>query len=160
MREIKFRAWDKKNKKMLDVWQIHFVKKNIAHTYTEVNEVLVEQDTTIHGDDLTFGLDKLGKFYVEPQIILLQYTGLKDKNGKEIYEGDIVKFYSNSQLGVWSGQILQERKCYVVWDDENLKWSITDGKNEIPNLCKTIDDNQFEVIGNIYENPELLLEKT
>ena len=66
---------------------------------------------------------------------LMQFTGLKDKNGKEIYEGDIVKYYNASVKS-------------VEWYQGGFYLS---GVSHNP-----IDENDVEVIGNIYENPELL----
>lgn len=74
-----------------------------------------------------------------------QYTGLKDNNGKEIYEGDIIEFIS-----YWNNSE-KYRKMYqniriVTWDAEKSKFN-----NVIPD-----SDYYSEVIGNIYENPELI----
>lgn len=104
MREIKFRAWDKEQKKMLD-------------------------DVSTWTDDFTGML-----------IALMQYTGLKDKNGKEIYEGDIVK-YKN------------DKPDKVIF--ENGGFMTSRFYHRTPNNWKILLD-ELEVIGNIYENPELL----
>lgn len=67
----------------------------------------------------------------------MQYTGLKDKNGVEIYEGDIVK--GNYLRGIGE----------IKWNDKFCKFDISHRMNISPS-------DEFEVIGNIYENPELL----
>ncbi len=95
----------------------------------------------------------IGKAIVDApnKIILMQYTGLKDKNGKEIYEGDILKSQEDKILG----SVGFENGCFVlkaVWIDPAV--------NDYPELKYYIDLEfmTVEVIGNIYENPELLTE--
>ena len=85
--------------------------------------------------------------------IPMQYTGLKDKNGEEIYEGDILG-------GVWE-------QCYIAWCDKCKSFQVFIVGLSSPKYCMACngdvhwaeiveDDGKLEVIGNIYENPELL----
>ncbi len=86
--------------------------------------------------------------YCDPeQWAWMQYTGLKDKNGAEIYEGDILLCYPDDF-----------ELCYmrvVEWDNKRCELCITTNGRSGLMLCRGASDS-FKVIGNIYENPELL----
>lgn len=125
MREIKFRAWDKERKVMLppvDVW--------------------------------SFGIDSVEKkcwsdshqrlYWINDDVTLMQYTGLKDKNGKEIYEGDIVR------------SVHPDNETDTTTDTKIM--TVTDIRGDYQCLSSEIPftwDNRLEVIGNVYQNPEL-----
>lgn len=119
-REIKFRCWW--DNRMHIVEEINFKRKRV---------------------------DLLGADIISiEECILMQYTGLKDKNGKEIYEGDLVKcnpaYLKSDAL----------RKVEWLEDDDYIRCGYTP-------LCDNFYDNglsyeDFEVVGNIYENKELL----
>lgn len=72
MRDIKFRAWDIENKEMFEVQELDF-------------------EPTFWGGRIAIRLTQYSDYFDTEDMILMQYTGLKDKNGKEIYEGDIVE---------------------------------------------------------------------
>lgn len=113
MREIKFRVWDKLNKEMNNIESINF------------------QERRVYKDIVSYR-----KFN---DIELMQYTGLKDKNGKEIYEGDIL-FES-----------FREEYLKVVFENGSFRAEADGYSSDLEGY-----DYSCEVIGNIYENPELI----
>lgn len=113
-RELKFRAWN--GNKMLD--DIVPVNKN-----TVITNIQGFPDSMMAVGDVVESI--------------MQYTGLKDKNGKEIYEEDIVRFYHEKKL-VEHFIEWDEFLCGFVFSDDNLEFN---------------EDSECEVIGNIFENP-------
>lgn len=99
-----------------------------------------------------------GDFFLKEEVELMQYTGLKDKNGKEIYEGDIVKFkhrditiMASVKYGEWQESKCDEYDCSHYGYYINYKWD-----NYCENTGFDLYEKIVEVVGNIYENPELL----
>lgn len=105
-REIKFRVWDKQEKRMME-WN-ELVQKNY---------------------DIGFIFNHSHRF------IPSQFTGLLDKNGKEIYEGHILKYGMNQTVVEWGAE-----ECY---EDIAYGWNLYTQKD------------RYEIIGNVFENPEL-----
>lgn len=79
----------------------------------------------------------------------MQYTGIKDKNGKEIYEGDILKCEGIYGRTSFFGEI--------VWESSSFRMHCKEKFNDF--LVSWVGGNGSKIIGNIYENPELLNEK-
>lgn len=104
------------------------------------------------------GLIQYGKEYMRniEEVELMQYTGLKDETGKEIYEGDILTISLDNDPDI-EGDVIDvnvAKKCFVTWDEDKVGFV---GKNSF--LFQHLDRFEgilFKVIGNIYENPDLL----
>lgn len=146
MREIKFRAWDKEAQKMIVPNQAYPSK---------------QYATTIHGNPFSFSQGRAPFTHWYENLEIMQYTGLHDKNGKEMFHKDIVKITAKS-----SGKLgtVDKRWIGVIeWDEKNasffaeatttnglgLKWRFSDTDfNGVP--------YKYEVIGDVYSTPELL----
>lgn len=143
-RDLKFRAWlkptheykceflDRYNKKLPDIDVRYYTDKDFF------------DDTWINTDDYE-------------EIIVEQYTGLEDKSGKEIYEGDIINV-----IGIGIAQVIDSPSGEWMFfyrpepDEINSDFAGVDPKNKPNGLWKTNTTSYIEVIGNIHENPELL----
>lgn len=84
---------------------------------------------------------------------LMQFTGLHDRNGKEIYEGDILQNtkHSNQLVEVYWQGCTTNNAHWIKWGG----WAFRKVQND-GNFTFAVYDNEIEVIGNIYENPDLL----
>lgn len=129
MREIKFRCWDKENKEMLEVQELDY-----ADSYD--GQPMVR--TTMYND-----------YFDTEDMILMQYVGLKDKNGTEIYEGDVVELKAENGCCNMLGKI--------IYDNYDLAFELIDEEGNQEALWYA--EQELEVIGNIYKNPELLEER-
>jgi uncharacterized phage protein (TIGR01671 family) len=141
-REIKFRAWDKRIKKFFGNDDFALPSNGNSHTGFYLCR------KTPNCDEIC------GDFNNNEDIIIMQFTGLKDKQGKEIYEGDIVR----------RGDVSEKNLTVVFFRGEFIglkRSSYLDfkigGENDFPRsmVLYNLYSPQIEVIGNIYENPEL-----
>ena len=144
-----FRAWNKLASRMYIVNGLHFDRGMVQYA---------NNDNAI-------------RFIKLENIILMQSTGLLDKNGREIFEGDILKFndewteycyegyVDGSTEGINYVEIERETTCFAFGktkiSDSSLFYLIRDEHLSFEELIKG-EDFEFEIIGNIYENPELL----
>ena len=144
-REIKFRAWNSTKGEM--------IHSSLQKEYDDYHMLNLQGEFFPHtrtGDnDYSYSKDELNKH----EYVLLQFTGLKDKNGKEIYDGDIV--FVMEKEG-------REYKSKVFWDDTGRPSIFNpihghEGRYYTPtSLWWAVNKESCEIIGNIYENPELL----
>jgi uncharacterized phage protein (TIGR01671 family) len=134
-RQIKFRVWDKITNQYLQELGIY---------YWHIPYSLDSEKIT--GEANLVGLSELLR---HDNFVAQQYTGLKDKNGKCVYEGDIVKF---SRLFEKERQI-KELKSFVRFHNGQFGFDLI-GFNDM--FFTLSDECGIEVIGNIFEHPELL----
>ena len=132
MRDIKFRCWDTENKEMLEVQELDY-----EDSYN--GQPMIR--TTMYSD-----------YFDTEDMILMQYVGLKDKNGNEIYEGDIIFIKGETKL--------LDIKGKVEYSNILAQFIITN-TGSIVNEAEPLGDYEeedIEIIGNGFDNPELLEE--
>ena len=125
MRENKFRVWDKETKNICEVRNIDFISEMVQIKY-----------------QANYGVREL------ENVILMQFTGLQDKNGVDIYEGDIL---------IYQHMFVDKKSVSeVIWNVKYSGFASYVEDDERRYILEKELKNQFEVIGNICENPELL----
>ena len=151
MREIKFRAWDKKNKRMI-IEGIDLEMFCLSLGDSAGNSCPSPFGHPACADENRKEINVIPKEC--PYLDLMQYTGLKDKNGVEIYEGDIVIAYEYHPEVV--GSCPFEDKGIIIYNNIHGGYYLEVNEESATPLMMP---DALEVIGNIYENPELLEEK-
>lgn len=148
----KFKIWDKTEKKFLPLDS----KTENTDSWISIDNTgvyLVERD---NARDVAFFTD------ITEDVIILQCTGLKDKNDKLIYEGDIVKYFCPAEY--CSDGLHKCPECYsgengsVYYDEDLAMYEYRSKSDEGPLTDNINTEEDLEIIGNIYENPELLEE--
>ena len=124
MREFKIKAWLKKEKKMVAIIGIDFNYEYIR--YTEDSNLFNENYKTAEFKDIE----------------LLQFTGLKDNGGQELYEADVIKFNDG----------IDDIYGLISYDDEDGTYRVS-----YENITEHLSEREgdFEIVGNIFENPDL-----
>ena len=165
MRPNKFRVWHKKINMMLDVWKLHYDGSCEVFEQEVFDDGYCGQSTDENGTHDCFSRKSGNQGFISANnCIVMQYTGLKDKNGKEIFFDDIILFsfddseeqehYSGSALVVESmnggAAILHD------WDDGAMELVAVLEGGEIEDIWPGEEHWEFEVIGNRWENPELI----
>lgn len=137
-REIKFRAWDSLKKEWL-----------FGYNYPNLGGFSMFGEVVLMGEWGNTAWDYISKDK-GIHLHLTQYTGIKDKNEKEIWEGDIMRIVDLEDKSTFTVVFVDGafRKKYDEWD-EGVSYPIID----------SFDLTHFEVIGNIFENPELIESK-
>lgn len=140
MREIEFRAYIKDIKKIVDVYDISFLQETIGF---------------MNPSDTQYSCRKFN------EVELLQYTGLKDKNGTKIFEGDIFGDSKGQEIDV----VVFEDGCFKLKSYGFIEYCLDGnayeerwGELECEPLCNFCLEHD-EILGNIYDNPELLKEE-
>jgi uncharacterized phage protein (TIGR01671 family) len=140
MREIKFRAWDSKYK-VMDTGL--FWIRNDGKTYDAAHRTYDTPNQEIEATE---------------HFHLMQFTGLHDKNGKEIYEGDLL---TSETLHLFEDEDIQNTPCEIAWLNSCCGFVLQQKGRKVAlseylaGWDPTVFEH-FEIIGNIYEQPELL----
>jgi uncharacterized phage protein (TIGR01671 family) len=161
MREIKFRAWDKPiNRWYSPVYEAH--KGLLEELNIGISGRLSLRTMSGTADESTF----------KDRFIIMQYTGLKDSEGREVYEGDILRFTywwfdGNEAETPLIGEVtyIQEEASYGLTHIKNAEWIKHIGGEEGDKDTQSFSGWQFssddiQILGNIYKNPELLEPKS
>ncbi len=130
MRELKFRAWLKENKKMVNVLAFNSGCKGVLGNTIDAS-IAVDKK---YPDYDVYKMDK---------VELMQYTGLKDLEGNEIFESDLL------MVPCIGGKTLKEVKYF-----DGCFWLVNKGGKSPLHFYTLLPDRNYEKIGNIYENPE------
>lgn len=135
-REIKFRAWNKENECYL---------YDIQRAYDTLSGCVKDEN----GENAGYDEECFAGFLDNDRYVVEQYTGLKDKNGREIYEGDIIVTHPKMKYEIPKIGVVQYGDCRPMFQYKS-------GDGEEYSIWSNNVYRTYEVIGNIFEDPELL----
>lgn len=143
MNGLRIEYWDETNNKM---WRLN----EIAETYNDWTFQTIVMEGELYGlIHRSFDVGVGQNPYEEHRVLSLRrYTGVKDKNGTEIYEGDIIQYNSPSPKHQHKHLITYDDGCFHYWKSEGMIFNQTNMNYK----------RGMVVVGNRYENPELLEE--
>lgn len=129
----KFRAWHRELGRMMLIKNMYFQDGSVEEL--ELNDTVMNDYITAYPDEIE----------------LMQSTGLKDKNGQEIFEGDIIDIEVDDTETPINARVFQNSKIGI------LMFHVFEDNEDVP-MVELLEDNSvaFEIIGNIYDNKELL----
>ncbi len=132
MREIKFRAWD-----------------SVGNCWLR-SELIQDLIAVGIPDEPRNGIFTIHE-YETKRFTIMQFTGLTDRQGVEIYEGDIIRYYNEVN------QTYGHDDCEVLWNQARCYFELKAAHEYFGHLdISQQEDGRYEIMGNIYENPELL----
>ena len=145
MRELKFKAWDRKQKKMFPIQRMEWNK--ISNELVHLSGVDIHDKDSDHEGDVYYGgsAKKLTGTPAQLRYVPLQYTGWKDDTDTEVYESDLI-------MDMITAKIYE-----ILWDETGSGFGFADGEQfvdlyDFEDICS----NGYRIVGNIYENPDLL----
>ena len=148
MREILFRGKQRDNNEWIEGY--YAVQSNHACFAPELKYThFIFKDIF-----LDFNLGGLQEFEVIPETVG-QYTGLTDKNDKQIFEGDIISIPFEEDRYPYEENVIHYENAEVYFDTERYSWYVRHSDDDLVSLWE-YDDRDIIVIGNIHDNPELL----